>query len=144
MITKVEKFKTEDGKLFNDELIARRHSEMFNEAAFILKHIGMPKNSPGCSWENGGGYYQLSETQVAIFISAFQSLVLKYHPDIDMRHLENPKGILGRILCDYDSPLSRVYNALSQIDYNNRLWGQPYFALHPWEGQQVNLSEVKE
>lgn len=134
-------FETEDGRKFDSESKAKRH-ERYSKAIKEVRSILLPGNfkDKGCDFANGGGYFQLTKTQVDAFFVGFRNLIETFEPGLLEVYDKNPKGWIGRYLCDGDSPAYALYSLAIQIDSSNRLWGQPYFATHPWEGKQVCLN----
>lgn len=138
----VKKYEANDGTLFSSESKALRH-EKYLQAIREAEEIVIPKGfkDSGCSYANGGGFFQLTEDQLQEFISAYGSVIKKFHPKLHEKFLESPGGMIGRYLCDSGKEAYSLWSLFHRIDISNRVWGQGYYALHPSEGQQINLSK---
>lgn len=140
MAKKVELWKTSDGKLWENEGDADTHEELLGFAA-RCRHKFIPKHIDDTNFSNGGGYIKLTAAAVAAYEAEVLAEVARRYPDLANKPLRS-YGV-GRTLCDSDSPLYSAVSLLSQIDNQNRLWGQPYFALNPTKGEQSQLHEVR-
>jgi hypothetical protein len=135
----VQHFKANDGTLFEDEAECAKYDEVLGARDKAVALI-LPKQFDTTDFANGTGYIQLTEDTKDDFIDAYLGLVKRLHPSLHQKAVTNPVGIIGRYLCDSDSPLYRLWTLACQIDKQNRLWGQPYYALHPDEGTQTLLT----
>jgi len=135
----VKKYKTIDGRLFDDESKAENYECLLSDVNLALCLVRANETEDGCEFSNGGGYKQLKPLAVDDFISLYGGLVEREFPDIHNVFLKNPRGIIGRYLGDYETPLYSLWDTLCCIDSNNRLWGQQYFAFFPNEGKQIAL-----
>ena len=136
-------YKTNDGKLFEKKDKAKEHefiTKFINDAATLI----LPKKYDTCEFARGSGYIKISPAVKEAFLSCYRRVIEYLHPDYIEMFDTNPTGIIGRYLSDGSSPACRLYNLAAQIDFQNRLWGQPYFANNPSEGKQVQLNAEQE
>jgi hypothetical protein len=92
------------------------------------KRLVLPKKMDTCEFANGNiGPIQLTEEQYDVFRAAYLALIDE-HCSSKVKELAHadPIGIVGRYLCDGDSPLYGLYSTMCCIDSKLRLWGQPY------------------
>lgn len=136
----VTRFKTKDGALFTDETKAKRHEKLLADIAGLEKLVRADEKHDDCDFANGGGYKQLTPESVNKFIEGFGHLIEReMDGDTLHRYKQNPRGFVGRILCDSDTPLYGLWTILCRIDGQHRLWGQIYYANNPHEGKQISL-----
>jgi hypothetical protein len=136
----VTRHQSDNGKLFLTEKDAKREDEIYHTADKLIRSI-LPKNQP-VGFCNGKGYYQLNQKQVKDFTEGFIEAVEKFYPSTakEAKVRESPNGFVGRYLDDGKSALYSVWITLDCIDRNNRLWGQPFYAIHPERGEQIKLN----
>lgn len=140
MAIEVTKFETIDGKVFEKREDAEKHELFLLEINKLLRLINADGKQDTNDFHNGKGFFQLTNLEVKQFTDGFVGLIKKYHPDLFEVGDKNPKGIIGRYLHDVCSPLYKVWHFITCIDSNNRRWGQPYFAIHPEEGESIWLN----
>lgn len=140
MAFEITKFETIDGKTFEKREDAEKYELFLLEINKLLRLINADSKHDTIDFKNGKGFFQLTSEEVKCFIDGFGLLIKKYHQDLFGVYNKNPKGIIGRYLCDMESPLYRAWQYLACIDSDNRRWGQPYFALHPDEGESIWLN----
>ncbi len=131
-------YQVEDGSIHETRASAKEREKLLKSISKVRLLLPCPDDS-NCSFANGNGYYQLTAQEINTFRSELRSLIEVLHPDLVEVYDQNSKGVIGRYLCDSDSPLRSLQYVLSCISDNNRLWGQPYFACNPGQGKQVNL-----
>ena len=127
-INEVTRYETSDGKIFADKVQAIKHDALLDTVGYAMDIL--PKVDLGSD-----EYFQLNHTQYDHFKQLFDNIIHSYHPDLEER---NPAqhvrgGILGRILCDSDSPASKLHWILESIDDKLRWYNQPYYANNPDE-----------
>lgn len=97
----------------------------------------LPEAIDTTSFANGGGYIQHDPEKVK---QAKENLLVYSN-----RRFKTNYGFdfIGRVM--QDSGLIVMYNLwhrLSCVDKYGREWGQPYYAIHPKEGKQVQLNRT--
>ena len=133
-------FQADDGQLFVKKMDAQAHEELTNLVKKLKKAV-LPAKFDDCDFANGSGFIQLSQRDVTTLTNEFLTAIETYHKSWFSKAKANPKGFIGRYLCDSNSPLYETYSLLNQIDSANRLWGQPYYASNPNDGKQVQLNK---
>lgn len=147
-VTEVVRYTTADGGEFATRESALAHAAELAEVAAIMANWPAPS---GYDFANGGGYYQLSE---AMFVSARDALldiVGRHHPTYEMaaRWIEatregraDPSWVARLISDSGPGVVSKAWYQIQCVDASFRLWGQPFFAAHPRDGEQVCLGIV--
>ena len=142
MVEEVRMFKTDDGRKFTDYDAALIHEHDAKSAQMITDML--PDNSNLAS----GDFYQLTRDEVRYSRTAFCVVLRnKYGGDKTFKkaidaYEDNPLcDLIGRLLCDSNTPFYGVFITFSSINYNNnRLFNQPYYANHPDEaGKQIPI-----
>jgi len=128
-------FQTEDGSVHQTAEAASKRERLLESVSNARKLLPLGDNE----YSNGSGYYQLTQQEVGTFKTQLRELIKINHPDLIKIYDKCPEGIIGRYLCDSDSPIYSLYCTLICIDSSNKMWGQPYFACNPGSGKQINL-----
>ena len=136
----VHKFKAHDGKLFDDVEECLWYEEMIGAVKEAIRLI-LPEEHDTVAFSNGHGYIQLTAATKTVFITMYLGAVERFLPDLLPLAKGNPTGIVGRYLCDGDSPIYKLFLLADRIDSQNRLWGQSYYAKNPGAGDLVMLAE---
>jgi len=131
----VTKFQSEDGKLHDTEQQALS-ADYFVEMAEKIEQLLPQHKDDNLSFANGHGYLECDPSQIEL---AKKSLILIASQEFKV-DFKSADGIIGRYLCDRNSPLYSAYMKLKCIDNLNRMWGQPYFANNPNQGEQIKLN----
>lgn len=147
-------YEASDGTIHNSKKKASDHDALANEIKALYKLLGGEKKDVGCTFGNGGGYYQLTEGKVHEFDEKFLALVKKREKWVYELYLNKPdfndgkpytnaqlinSYILWRCLSDSNSPLYSLLTVRGCIDDSFRRWGQKYFALNPDKGTFTKL-----
>lgn len=140
MVEEVRMFKTDDGKQFSDFDTALRYEADAKSAKYITRQF--PDHSNLAS----GDFYQLNATLVAngrtVLCSTLRNRYSNdktFNKAIDA-YEDNPLcDLVGRLLCDSDTPFYGVWLMFESIDKKNRMFNQPYFARHSdtGDGKQI-------
>lgn len=142
----ITKFVATDGEEFKSESACKKYERLLVKIQKVELILGRKPKDSNCNFSNGDGYVQHSKKDVLAFKSAIVELCRKYckHEVFNYPLKEiYPMGLGGRILDDSNSPIRRPWNRLCCIDEKYREWGQPYYALHPNEGKQVEWRVTK-
>ena len=131
-------YQAHDGSIHNSKSSCADREELLDRVDEVRKMLPNPEDVD-CKFANGGGYYQLTDEEICNYRIALRTLLKEVHPDLIEIYDKCPVGIIGRYLCDSDSPIRILQATLCQIDEGNRLWGQQYYANNPSEGKQINL-----
>ena len=138
----VTRYKANDGTEFTNAVDAVDRDALLIE---IEKANAIMKRAvdDGCSFTNGHGYIQHTPEEVNQFHIAVAVLIrLEYNDEHAQTFLKNPRGIIHRILDDPKCPLGRTMNRVFCIDDRYREWGQPFYAMNPDQGDQVECSRA--
>jgi len=136
----VQKFKADDGTLFDDPEKAEKRDRLISKISLLKKTVRADEVEEGCSFSNGDGFKQLTQAAVDTFTYELEQIIEDEHGEEYAKMFKKkPKGIIGRYLCDSGGPVNNLYQYILCIDSSNRLWGQPYFAINPHQGKQVAL-----
>lgn len=142
-------YEAEDGSLFKVVKEALKRNKMLDEMKALKKLLGGDIKDKGCNFANGDGFVQLSESDIKLFDTMFLKIVEKYEPWILKNFTDslttNEQKVksygMGRSLDDSGSPLYSLVSLRHCVDHKFRRWGQPYFAINPTEGKQVEWKE---
>ena len=135
----VVRYKANDGDEFNSKNACLKHEEKLRVIKKLNKILCKKPVDKDCSFANGSGYIQHT---VQNFISeSCKALKVYEGKDPAKRWKENPRGWVGRYLCDGGSEFAALWSRISCIDPLNREWGQPYYVLHPNEAKQIQLNK---
>ncbi len=134
----IKAWKTSDGKIFNDKTAANLYEAKRVEAD-RLSELLLPDKYDTCDFANGSGYLQLSEDLINEFDRDFMKAINLYHREWKFEKYI-PTEVIGRYLCDSQSPFDRPNRIRSRVDSKFRLWGQEYFVAHPSEAKQDRLN----
>jgi len=134
MVETITQYRTVDGAVFNNAKKAYHH-----EAALIAinKLVGHFPNENKLS---SNQYYQLTKADVRFRKAQFCEMLRVYYSindesitdAINAYESHNIRGgLIGRILCDSESPYYKVWLLFESIDDNYRMFNQPYFVYNP-------------
>lgn len=138
----VKMFQTKDGSLFKAKSGAERRERLLDIIDQFFKAY-RPRKATSIDFANGYGFVQYKYSTLNRLSEDAAKLFKRYSPKAfdEVKHDVRSK-LLGRILCDNDSPLRDVWNFLQSIDFVKcQLWGQPYFATYAEkavDGSQLN------
>lgn len=121
----ITQYKANDGSIHKtrDEALKR---DRLMETMNAVKALLPPKPPYESGWGNGEVYLQCKALNVKTAKDLFTSL---YN-----RQFNSSAGfpqINGRLLDDSGSPLYGLWNTLTWIDGQNRMWGQGYYKNNP-------------
>jgi hypothetical protein len=135
----------DDGSRFDKEIDCLAYELMGKEIEIIMRPLGARNDS--CEFANGGGYYQ-HESPHLVKIELAKYL-LKKQPDlkaaaqivagenIDMSWIRRFTDHMGNYM-------NKATFRLSCINYTSaREYGQPYYASHESECNQIDLGQIK-
>lgn len=128
----IKLYQTEDGRTFPTTLLAEAHEDLLEHVTRFISQLKAKPDS--IEFDNGEGYIQhdpVTAEKLKVAFQEFSNLYLGKKVTF---------GILGRYLQDMDSPLYSVYCRFSCMDSLYREWGQPYFALNPDKGSQLEFT----
>ena len=128
MVESVTMYRTEGGKTFSDEIAAHKYEYVAKMRDII---VGM---FPDRSELDSGDFYQLSWVMIDNAKAKLVVMLKEQFGDdkmfakaIDAFAKDSRNNIVGRLLCDSDSPLYGAWIIFESIDDKNRLFNQPYF-----------------
>lgn len=134
-----ETYTTEDGRTFKTLEEAKRHEKIMGRIE-KAERLLLPKRHDNTDFGNGGGYIQLTSEKLTAFRNEYLALIEELHPSLLARAKKKSiDGVLGRTLCDSNSPLYPLWCLYERVDSDSRLWGQLYFKNHPSEATQKEL-----
>lgn len=141
---KIEKYQSDSGREFGDAASAMVADAIFalqNEVSKLLPQAV----DDSCTFANGGGYVQHSQSDIDAFKRAMRRLIaMEFGESSQTLKLwdQDPTGFVGRYLDDSNSDTYRLYLRLACIDDQLREWGQGYYRLHPNEGTQTEWKKT--
>jgi len=120
----VQKYQTEDGRVFNTEEEAGAHETLVGRVTEITSALGLKSDEI----TNGAGYVQHDPTLVGKIKDSFFLLALEEQgqsaKDMDIHWL-------GRYLSDSNSYLYGIWDRLECIDELGREFDQQFYRNHP-------------
>jgi hypothetical protein len=140
----ITKYKAFDGIEFVSSNECVRHENNCKEAIEIMKPLGYLNDS--CDFRNGFGFLQHDKNVIELSRINFCEFLKRY---ISHKWLQETidKGIevdaswVGRLLSEsVPSSIYKHWYRFMCIDKEYREWGQPYYALHPTEGNDIRLN----
>lgn len=145
----IQKFVADDGTEFLTEHDARKHEELCQEVWSLMQRLRPVPES--CDFSNGAGFVQQVPADVLSVQAGLARIAKRYfkRDDVYDRHFDytinalKPTGhtFVGRLIDDgCPRPVSRAWHRIMCISEDFREWGQPYYASHPHEAKQVDLS----
>jgi hypothetical protein len=140
----VKMYKTNDGRLFATEQEAVEHEAKLKSVKELYKLLKPIPENDGCRFANGHGFVQQDPIAVQEFKRKVMLMGAAHHEKM-VEWAKNPidvhpQSIVGRILSDCDSVLYKAWSRVMCMDDKYREWGQPYYALNPDEGEQVEVA----
>lgn len=127
----VERFQATDGALFRNAEDADEHDRAVVVRNEIRALLGDPVGDPGSIFANGGYSIPVDPEKYRQAAELFWSSI---KPEWRERFYPHLHGIVGRYLDDNGSPYSAVLWLLICVNTDRwRLYGQPYYAIHPDE-----------
>ena len=139
----ITKFRAIDGKEFVSEKECIKYEALIISVNKIMDSLSKKPNDS--SFLNGDGFLQHDEKVVTETKTRILEICKVY---IDHKWIQqtidepkNDPSWVSRILGDYNiKPLSDAWYRFSCMDKTNREWGQPYFAMNPKDGKQIQLN----
>lgn len=133
----IQQYQSEDGKIFNNEQECEKYEVILAKVNKILSD--MPCGEKIDRFTNGRGYIQHSADVVQSLKESIVELANEYFNPKDNYKYFN--YYLSRCIDDSNMKcLSKMSYKIMCIDEDNREWGQPYFAAHPNEAEQIRLN----
>lgn len=123
-------YKANSGRVFEHIEDAEKEDRFVAEVDALLKPFRDSKIGPG-------EFVQRNKEMVHALIDKTHRLLVRYYgttSEIPRRWQEDPRGFVGRLLDDADSPAYPIVGVIWSIDNRNRQWQQPYFALEANKG----------
>ena len=140
----ITKYRADDGSEFRTQAECLAHEALCAEIAAVVATLPPLPSDDGCRFSNGHGFIQHDP---ANFYAARTSLLkiaqrVCPHKWIDQSLADSTvdSGWAGRIIGESSAPLNRAWYRVSCVDKNLREWGQPYYATHPDQGEQIRLN----
>ena len=149
----ITQYKAKDGKIFNTEQKCLNHEKLIDQVNLVLSKLDNPEDhKKEVDFDNGKGYIQHDP---ATFLEVKKELLGLISQKIDHHIIKKAYETYGtdevhyswvsRILGDYGyTPLTNAWYRMNCTDSKFREWGQPYYAVHPEEGNQVQLNPTKQ
>lgn len=140
------KYQSDDGTEFYDEDLCIEHELITDEINAWVSQLPEKPNLDGCAFENGAGYVQHAEEMFMRVRSELCEIANRLcpHPWFEQTiekglaaHSSNAGRIIGEI---QNKALQKAWHRIECTDKMFREWGQPYFANHPQNAEQVCLN----
>jgi len=126
-----------DGSQHSDEVAALARDRICKRVDVAMSPLGPRYDDQTCSYANGEGYVQHSNDVVD---SVRESLCEMAEDVTGSKHAGHWSWWM-RFLDGQCPPLERAMSRLYCIDQFGREWGQPYYALNPYNGKPVMLED---
>ena len=144
----VTRYESEDGSTWKSRQDAWRRDSMIVDVAFVDKELP-PVKDAYYQFANGGGYVQRKGETVRSVHKRLLAITETLIPDWfrDQREKFNTNfddvdpSWFHRMLDGFSPPVESAWSRLYCIDKKFREWGQPYYALNPDKGKQVEWVE---
>lgn len=141
----ITRYISDDGNTFYDEVSCRKHELLLAEVGAIMARLPSLPDNEDYKFGNGGGYIQ---HDVETFMSVRRQLLElantiephKWFTDAIEKGLDVHASWPGRLISDMGGPLNKAWYRIMCVDKLFREWGQPYYAEHPNEGEQIRLN----
>jgi hypothetical protein len=140
------KWQADDGREFQEETECKAYESLCGEVASIMATFPAHPKNDGCRFANGHGFIQLSEVVVKEVRNKLLDLI---SGEINHRWVEESRDMsvhpsyVARLVGETGlRPLYNAWNRITCVDDQWREWGQPYYASHPDQGDQLMLASV--
>lgn len=129
----IQKYKANDGKVFNSSDECIKYEKLFIKVDQIMKDLNPLPTEDSCRFGNGGGYIQ----QDKAVVEKARKEITKLGNTFFKQKEKWSFSMIGRLFNDsgYDC-LYSAWGRLSHIDIYWREWGQGYYAYNPDKGVQ--------
>ena len=142
----VQRYMADDGAEFGDANECLTYEVANKSLNKLMSRLNPVPEDDGCRFGNGHGYVQQDATTVNQVMKQLVKLAEpiigkdpKWQPVLD-DPFKYRWGIIGRYLDDCGNRnLYRAWGRFMNMDDQYREWGQGYFAMHPNEGEQIEL-----
>jgi hypothetical protein len=144
----VTKYIADDGLEFSEERACVSYEALCLEVAEIMGRLAPRPNLPSCSFENGAGYIQhdpkvAREAKVAILKIANGIFPHKWF-DQSIEDATVDSSWAGRLISEFSQKcVYKAWDRFQCMDKQFREFGQPYFALHPEQAQDVCFNQER-
>jgi hypothetical protein len=147
----ITKYLSEDGSEFKTEATCLKHEKLVAKIKEVMSVIPPAPKDKHCKFANGGGYIQHDKAKVEEAINGLMRLcwndlekdwekwakVIAEEGAFKYRH-----SVLVRIMDEgIGGPVNDAFYRFGRFDDQYREWGQPYYALNPDKGTQVEWKE---
>lgn len=122
----ITQYRADDGSIHNTLGEAFRRDALLG-AINVIKELLPPKPPYESGWSNGEVYLQCNPEAVKRAKELFVSL---YNHQVD-KQITDFNQVNGRFLDDSGTPVYGLWNMLTWIDDQNRMWGQGYYRINP-------------
>lgn len=137
----VTRYQANDGTEFHAGDAAARHDALIVECADAIAPLG-PRFD---GFSGGNGYVQHDLDAFVEAKRALLALLARAYPSHGYDKLDakdvHPMSSVGRMASEAGGPLAKAWGRLGCIDAAAREWEQPYYALHPEQGNDVMLED---
>lgn len=147
-IAAILEYTANDGTVFQDEDKCLEHEEKVETVAKIMEPLGYRPDE--CDFSNGNNWLQHKSRDVELVKVALLKYIRKFvqHKWIDQTIEESVKcdpSWVGRLLSDVnDTVFEGAWYGFMCIDRKTgREYGQPYFAMHPFEVKGKAIKPIK-
>lgn len=143
----ITKYKACDGKEFTDSKECIDYKKLIDDVNIIMSQLKPKPNYDNCSFSNGNGFIQHENTKFVKVKNQILELCKKY---IDHKWIQQAidddsvdLSYVGRLLSDHGiRPLNDAWYRLQCVDHKYREWGQPFYAINPSKGKQIELHQT--
>lgn len=146
----ITKFVAEDGSEFSDVNRCEDYDKLCLRVDAVMAAWPEHPKDDSCSFANGGGFFPIDPELYASTRNQLLGLAAENCSNKWIAQARESQWVdlswPMRIL-DEDSfqlPVSKALRRLYCVDKSFREWGQPFYAMNPDKGQQIDLSLVQQ
>lgn len=142
---KILMFKSNDGELFKTKQKCENHETKINKIKKVMSTLNELPKKNNCNFANGDGFVRQNiEVVCKAMIDIVNIAGIKKHPDFISNPFNCRRGSIGRYIDDSgNSILYRAWYRFMCMDDECREWGQPYYAINPDKGQQIDRTNER-
>jgi hypothetical protein len=141
----ISKYKADDGSEFNTETECLKHEALCTEISAAVAALPKSPTDSKCQFANGGGYIQHTAGTFYHVREQLLRIANRLMPhkwfDESIAHQTVDASWAGRLIDEISDPLRRAWFRIMCTDKTLREWGQPYYAMHPDKGEQIETTE---
>lgn len=140
----ITKYKALDGAEFTDPVECEKYEAFARRCEAVIKHLKPLPKDKDLRFANGHGFIQQDPMSVAAVRRDLLELAKEVttHKWIQ-QSIDDPTAHhswAGRIISEVSEPLWKAWYRIGCIDKQGREWGQQYYADHPDQAEQFEIT----